>query len=124
MSVQELITEHLDLWTSAITYKSSSSRESNGKVELTGVQKLRELVLDLALRGKLNTFNPDDSAAPDLMSKMDEEKSQLNTKKKHKKLPPVGNDAPHSIPAKWAWVRLGEISNYGITEKVDPGDVA
>ncbi|KXS48121.1 MAG: Restriction endonuclease, type I, HsdS, partial [Marinobacter sp. T13-3] len=35
MSARELITEHLDLWTGAVTKKSSSGRGSNGKVELT-----------------------------------------------------------------------------------------
>jgi type I restriction enzyme S subunit len=53
VSARELITEHLDLWTGAVTKKSSSGRGSKGKVELTGVKKLRELIFELASRGAL-----------------------------------------------------------------------
>jgi len=56
VSARELITEHLDLWTGAVTKKSSSGRGSNGKAELTGVKKLRELILELALSGRLGVF--------------------------------------------------------------------
>lgn len=67
MSGQELITEHLELWTGAITKKSSSGRGSNGKVELTGVKKLRELVLQLAVTGRLVEQNARDEPAATLV---------------------------------------------------------
>lgn len=53
-SVKKLITEHLDIWLTAETEKKSgrgcSSRSSNS---IYGIQKLRELILELALTGKL-----------------------------------------------------------------------
>ena len=67
MSARQLITEHLDLWTGAVTKKSSSGRGSNGKVELTGVKKLRELILSLAVRGKLVPQNSEGPSAASLL---------------------------------------------------------
>jgi type I restriction enzyme S subunit len=63
VTARELITEHLDLWTGAVTEKSSSGRGSNGKIELTGIKKLRELILALAVRGKLANQDPEDEPA-------------------------------------------------------------
>ena len=42
----DLITDHLDLWTSAVTY-------NRAEPELTGIAKLRELILTLGFSGKL-----------------------------------------------------------------------
>ncbi|QJR82170.1 restriction endonuclease subunit S [Alteromonas pelagimontana] len=53
MSVESIITENLDIWTSAIKTKSASGRGSSNKLELYGIKKLRELILELAVRGKL-----------------------------------------------------------------------
>lgn len=61
MSAEKLIIDHLDLWTSAITQKSTSGRGSNSKLELTGIKKLRELILELAVRGKLVEQDPSDA---------------------------------------------------------------
>lgn len=69
MSARELITEHLDLWTGAVTRKASSGRGSNGKVELTGIKKLRELILELAVRGKLVNQDKDDEPVGLLLEK-------------------------------------------------------
>lgn len=50
--VNQLITDHLDIWTTA-TEKRSSAGCGSGGVSLYGVKKLRELILELAVRGKL-----------------------------------------------------------------------
>src|SRR5690606_6131857 len=63
VDVAGAVIDHLDLWTGAVTKKSSSGRGSNGKVELTGVKKLRELILELAVRGKLVHQNPNEEPA-------------------------------------------------------------
>src|SRR5690606_23248536 len=68
---QKLVTEHIDLWTSAVRHKSTAGRGSgNGKkrkIELAGINKLRELILELAVRGKLVPQNPDDEPASELL---------------------------------------------------------
>ena len=47
MAIENLITDHLDLWTAAVRPKSSAGRGSNSKLELTGIKKLRELILEM-----------------------------------------------------------------------------
>ena len=59
--VKQLITEHLDIWLTAETEKKSGRGRSSGSNDsIYGVQKLRELILDLAVRGNLNTRNSND----------------------------------------------------------------
>ena len=60
MSVESIITENLDIWTSAIKTKSASGRGSSSKLELYGIKKLRELILELAVTGKLLKANPNE----------------------------------------------------------------
>lgn len=52
--VKQLITEHLDIWLTAETSRKSGRGRSSGSSDtIYGVQKLRELILALALTGKL-----------------------------------------------------------------------
>ena len=117
MSAQELITEHLDLWTEAVTKKSSSGRGSNGKIELTGIKKLRELILELAVRGKLVEQDGSDESVEQLLEKIEfEKRSQLKAKKirKPKSLPDIQEvDYPFSIPKSWRYCRLNDIGIWG-----------
>ena len=68
--VEQLITEHIDIWTSAILAKSTAGRGSNKKYELYGIKKLRELILELAVRGKLVPQDPNDEPASVLLEKI------------------------------------------------------
>ena len=78
-----------------------------------GVQKLRELILQLAVQGKLVPQDPADEPASVLFDKIKAEKERLiNEKKisKHTSLPFVeSNQVPFDVPQSWQWVRLGEI---------------
>ncbi len=125
-SPQQLVTDHLDLWTSTVTPKSTSGRGrgsgKSSKLELTGIKKLRELILELAVRGKLVAQNPDDERASKLLERIEAEKAQLikdGKLKKQKPLAPVSEDEkPFELPEGWEWVRLGIISadiHYGYT---------
>jgi type I restriction enzyme S subunit len=114
MSVENLITEHLDIWTSAIKTKSAAGRGSSKKLELVGVKKLRELILELAVRGKLVPQDPNDEPASELLKKIEAEKNQLikaGKIKKQKSLAPITDEEkPFELSDGWEWVKLGEIT--------------
>ncbi|OUS69508.1 hypothetical protein B5G52_16555 [Pseudoalteromonas sp. A601] len=84
-NAEQLITEHLDIWTTAIEQKSSAGRGSSKKFSLHGIKKLRELILDLAVRGKLVPQDPNDEPASVLLERIAAEKAQLVKDKKIKK---------------------------------------
>ncbi|AZN33310.1 restriction endonuclease subunit S [Pseudoalteromonas sp. Xi13] len=113
-NAQQLITEHLDIWTTAIEQKSSSGRGSSKKFSLHGIKKLRELILELAVRGKLVPQDPNDEPASVLLARIAAEKAQLVKDKKIKKpkaLPEINEDEkPFELPEGWEWARLGEIA--------------
>ncbi|RKR06540.1 type I restriction enzyme S subunit [Kushneria sinocarnis] len=110
MSTEQLITDHLDLWTGAVTRKSGRSA-SQGR-ELTGIKKLRELILELAVRGKLVEQDPNDEPASVLLERIAEKKAQLVKEgkiKKPKKLPSITQEEkPFELPNGWVWSRLPE----------------
>lgn len=77
-----------------------------------GIQKLRELILELAVRGKLVPQDPEDEPASELLKRIAEEKARLvldGKIKKQKLLPEIDpKDTPFSLPTSWEWVRLGD----------------
>ena len=113
MAIEKLITDHLDLWTAAVRPKSSAGRGSNSRIELTGIKKLRELILELAVRGKLVPQDPSDEPASVLLERIAAEKARLvidGKIKKPKALPEIGEeDKPFELPEGWEWKRLGDI---------------
>ena len=104
--IEQLITDHLDLWSSAVRPKSSAGRGSNSKLELTGIKKLRELILELAVRGKLVTQDPSDEPASVLLERIAAEKARLVKEgkiKKSKPLPEITEDEiPFELPEGWS----------------------
>ena len=93
-----LITEHMDIWTAAQTQKANGGRgrgnNSNGQSP-HGIKKLRELILELAVRGKLVPQDPNDEPASVLLEKITKEKARLIKEgkiKKQKKLPEISED--------------------------------
>ncbi|MGO2155930.1 MAG: restriction endonuclease subunit S [Serratia proteamaculans] len=113
MAVEKLITEHIDTWTSALKTRSTAGRGSNGKIDLYGIKKLRELILELAVRGKLVPQDPNDEPASELLKRIAAEKAELLKQgkiKKQKPLPEISEDEkPFELPVGWEWVRLGYI---------------
>ncbi len=80
-----------------------------------GIPRLRELILKLAMQGKLVPQDPNDSPASELLRSIDAEKKRLVRQRKikaPKTLPEVtASDEPYSLPHGWQWVRLGAIGN-------------
>jgi type I restriction enzyme S subunit len=112
VSARELITEHLDLWTGAVTQKSTRGRGGNSTVELTGIKKLRELILQLAIQGKLVPQDSNAEPAAKLLAQINEERNQLiedGVIKKPPKLKQIeASESPFQIPDSWKFIRLGD----------------
>ena len=80
-----------------------------------GVAKLRELILTLAVQGKLVPQDPADEPAAVLLQKIRAEKDRLvaeGTIKRDKPLAEIGEEEkPFGLPQGWEWVRLGAVIN-------------
>ncbi|MCU7944139.1 MAG: restriction endonuclease subunit S, partial [Candidatus Thiodiazotropha sp. (ex Cardiolucina cf. quadrata)] len=107
------VIDHLDLWSSVYVKKASTGRGSNGKISPYGIQKLRELILELAVRGKLLPQDNNDEPADVTLVSIAEEKARLIKEKvipRSKVLPDVSEEEkPFDLPHGWGLVRLGNI---------------
>ncbi|HCG8026544.1 restriction endonuclease [Vibrio parahaemolyticus] len=114
MAVENLITEHIDIWTSAVKTKSTSGRGSSKKLELYGIKKLRKLILELAVHGKLVPQDPNDEPADILVQRIMAKKKELladGTLKKTKKS--KVHDAiisAEELPLGWVAADFGDIT--------------
>ena len=76
-----------------------------------GVAKLRELILTLAVQGKLVPQDPADEPAGVLLQKIRAEKDRLIAEgkiKRDKPLAEIGDEEkPFELPPGWEWLRLG-----------------
>ena len=91
-------------------------------------QKLRQRILDLAIRGKLVPQDPNDEPASVLLKRIRAEKERLiaegkikrpKAKKSTDKYHYQNFTPPFDIPASWQWVRIADISSdilYGVSE--------
>ncbi|MEY3787480.1 MAG: hypothetical protein RLZ75_1687, partial [Pseudomonadota bacterium] len=114
MSVEQLITAHLDIWTAADTEKKSGRGRSSGSAgSVYGVKKLRELILELAVRGKLVPQDASDEPASELLKRIATEKAKLIAEGKIKKSKPLAeitdDEKPFELPINWKWAKLGII---------------
>ncbi|OOL39845.1 restriction endonuclease subunit S [Pseudomonas sp. FSL W5-0299] len=79
-----------------------------------GIKKLRELILELAVRGKLVPQDPNDEPASELLKRIAEEKAQLVAEgkiKKQKLLTENYEEAlPFELPAGWKWSSLAQVA--------------
>ena len=79
-----------------------------------GIKKLRELILELAVRGKLVPQDPSDEPASELLKRIAEEKARLVAEgkvKKQKTLAEFCEEAePFELPAGWRWGTLAQVA--------------
>lgn len=79
-----------------------------------GIKKLRELILELAVRGKLVPQDPSDEPASELLKRIAAEKARLVKEGKIKKPKPLAEigeeEKPFELPAGWEWGRLGSLT--------------
>ena len=121
-----MLIEQIDIWTDADTEKKAGrGRNAGNAASVYGVKKLRELILELAVRGKLVPQDPNDEPASELLKRIQAEKAKLIAEgkiKKDKPLPPImDEDKPFELPLNWAWVRFGEIAQHNSGKTLDNG---
>lgn len=112
MSAEKLITDHIDIWTSAIQAKSASGRGNSKKRELYGIKKLRELILELAVRGKLVPQDPTDEPANNILARSIAIKESLLTEGKIKKSrakKDIKEEHFYDYPASWATAKIEDL---------------
>ena len=110
--VKQLITEHLDIWLTAETEKKSGrGRSSGASNSIYGVQKLRTLILDLAVHGKLISQVDSKVDVKKLIENHIQEKG-LKIKK------PFINDET-ILPHHWVRVNLATIAEHNTGKTLD-----
>ena len=124
--IAALVAENLEIWTGAIERKSGAGRGGGKRINLYGIERLRALILDLAVRGKLVPQDPADGSAAELLRQIDKARPRLvdggyiaRSKAEVDRTSPA---APFAIPATWAWVRLerlGAIVGGGTPRSTD-----
>lgn len=80
-----------------------------------GIPKLRELILKLAMQGKLVPQDPSAPTARELLQSIEAEKKRLVKERKIKTPKPLpeitDREVPYVLPQGWQWVRLGTVGN-------------
>lgn len=78
-----------------------------------GIKKLRELILTLAVQGKLVPQDPKEQPASELLQEIEVEKQRLVKEREIKSpkplLPVMEEEKPYVLPQGWEWVRLRDI---------------
>ena len=140
-AIQTLLTDHLDIWTAADTEKKSGRGRSSGNAaSVYGIRKLRELILELAVRGKLVPQDANDEPASVLLKRIQADKAKLIAEGKIKNKSPslpllqrgktssaasappfakgglggiLEDEKLFELPHGWEWVRLGTLGEWG-----------
>ena len=88
-------------------------------------KKLRQKILDLAIRGKLVPQDPNDEPASVLLERIRKEKERLIKEGKIKRSKQTASDeefeAPFEIPDSWEWVKLFDIAVSELGKTLDKG---
>lgn len=115
-AIQQLLTDHIDIWTGAEAAKRSGRGRSSGNAaSVYGIKKLRDLILELAVRGKLVPQDSNDEPASELLKRIQTEKAKLIAEgrvKKDKSFAPITVDEkPFALPNEWEWVRIDNVGH-------------
>ncbi|WP_312259925.1 restriction endonuclease subunit S [Limnohabitans sp.] len=91
-----------------------------------GVARLRELILTLAVQGKLVPQDPSDEPASVLLQNIRTEKDRLIAEGKIKRDKPLAEIAdqekPFELPQGWAWTSLSTLGTVGSSSRVHQKD--
>jgi type I restriction enzyme, S subunit len=121
-SIRSLLVETIDVWTSAEDNKKSGrGRSSGASNSLFGVSRLRDLILELAIQGRLVNQDRSEESATQLLNKIQPDASKIASQgdraqaKKPTKL--IDDEIALKLPNGWAPACLGNVVDIirGIT---------
>ena len=114
VDIASLVSSNLNIWTTAVERKSNAGRGGGKRVSLYGIDRLRALILELAVRGKLVPQDAADEPASVLLEKIAAERARLTKAGligKRRASESNTGDAPYPIPEGWAWTKLADIGH-------------
>ena len=129
LAEQQAIAEKLTRLLAEID-RLKAEEQSLASLQKAYPQTLRASVLAAAIRGGLNKRSSEN--ARDLLLRIQNEKQALQAKGSLKKTkapaPVTADEVPFDIPENWVWVRLGDVTDYGIgkqtlSEKIPAGSL-
>jgi type I restriction enzyme, S subunit len=110
--IAALVAHNLDIWTGAIERKSGAGRGGGKRINLYGIDRLRALILELAVRGKLVPQDSAEESAEELLRKIRKERAASKPVGKSLKAG-EGEDrllcSRAETPQGWATVRLSDV---------------
>jgi type I restriction enzyme S subunit len=106
--IAALVAGNLTVWTGAIERRSGGGRGGGKRISLYGIERLRVLIRDLAVAGKLVPQDPRDESASVLMKRVSKVAAQSGLKPKYT---PLGADDGFKTPSGWCNVRLAQLAN-------------
>jgi type I restriction enzyme, S subunit len=89
-----------------------------------GIPKLRELVLQLAVRGKLVPQDPNDEPSSVLVARIRSEKERLSSSRsarRRKGYSTAGPLEPFELPALWCWLQLDAVAHIQTGKRMKGG---
>ena len=133
----DTIVNSFDIWTDAQGIKSRTRVKSVDNISLVGLEGLRQLILELAVMGKLVNQDPNDEPASELLKRIEKEKERLIEEGKIRKQSPLvkitDNECPFALSAGWEFCRLDALCSLitkgsspkwqGVSYTENPNDV-
>ena len=106
--VARLVADHLDIWTAA-TERRGAGRGGGKRVGFYGVERLRALILDLAVRGRLVPQDAGDEPAEELLKRIAKARDEAGTRSKRNEGEKGKREA--DVPSGWLFARLDALAN-------------
>ncbi|MBN8845364.1 MAG: restriction endonuclease subunit S [Sphingomonadales bacterium] len=118
--IAALVADNLDIWTGAIQQKSRGGRSGRKRISLYGIERLRALILDLAVGGRLVQQDPKDEPAKEALERLSRAcaaKVKAGLARKPKSIASMPDDLA-AMPPGWAWTQLGAIAEISPSNSV------
>lgn len=113
-----------DVWITAQGVKSRTRLRSVDNISLEGIARLRELILDLAIMGRLVKQDASEEPAIKTIERINVLKANLLKEKKiiNEKKSPKLTKVPFQIPSSWHWCYLDDLGIISSSSRVHQKD--